>query len=137
MQLGIAAFLRSEAGQEHLAGLSAMYSAKRNRLLNGIRDTRWRFRPAEGGFFQTLSYEGFLNAPDGLVTRAWTRSADIRLATIPVSAFYDARHPMRTASTRIRICFAKGDDTIDLAAEKLRWIAANPEAAEQAVQMEA
>lgn len=132
MQLGIASFLRSEAGQEHLAELSAMYTAKRNRLLNGIRDTRWRFRPAEGGFFQILSYQDFLDAPDGQVTRGWTKSPEIGLATIPVSSFYDARHPMRAASTRIRICFAKGDDTIDLAAEKLRWVSANPEAAANA-----
>lgn len=137
MQLGIAAFLRSEAGQAHLAGLAAMYTAKRNRLLNGIRDTRWRFRPAEGGFFQTLSYAGFLDEPDGRVTRGWTRFPAIRLATIPVSAFYDARHPMRTSSTRIRICFAKGDDTIDQAVERLRWIAENPEAAAEAARLEA
>jgi methionine aminotransferase len=132
MQLGIAKFLRSEEGQQHLAELPAFYGAKRNRLLQGLRGSAWQFRPAEGGFFQILSYDKFLDLPDGEVTRGWTRAEEVGLATIPVSAFYDLRHPMRTESRRIRVCFAKGDDTIDASIERLLFVAAHPEIARQA-----
>lgn len=137
LQLGIAEFLNTSDGQAHLADLSRFYSAKRDRLLTGLKGTAWQFKPAEGGYFQTLSYKSFLKAPDGDACRGWTRDPAILLATIPVSAFYDPRHAMRSASTRIRICFAKGDDTLDQAIERLRWIAEHPEAAAHAAQPEA
>ncbi|MGB1074914.1 MAG: methionine aminotransferase [Flavobacteriales bacterium] len=133
IQLGIASFLRTPNGIAHLAELAAFYETKRNRLLHGLRDTAWVFQPAQGGYFQILSYESFLDAPDGAVARSWTRSHDIGLATIPVSSFYNPRHVMQQDSRRLRVCFAKGDETLDKAIEKLRWIAEHPEDAAAAV----
>lgn len=121
-QAGIAEFLFHEAGQTHLATLASTYTALRDRLCEGIRDTRWSFTPAEGGYFQVLDYAGFHTGTDQDVVRAWTRQPH-GIATIPLSSFYDPSHPMRHTSTRIRVCFAKQPDTLDAAIERLRKLA--------------
>lgn len=122
IQAGIAAYLNHPAGEEHLAQLATTYSLLRDRLCNGLRDTAWSYRPAEGGYFQVLDYAAFHKDADQIACRAWTRMPE-GIATIPLSAFYDASHPMRHESTRIRVCFAKHPDTLDLAIERLRKLA--------------
>lgn len=121
-QAGIAAFLRHEEGAAHLARLAATYSALRDRLCGGLHDTAWAFTPAQGGYFQVLDYGAFERGPDQDVVRRWTRQAD-GIATIPLSSFYDPSHAMRTESTRVRVCFAKQEDTLDRALERLRKLA--------------
>lgn len=121
-QAGIAEFLSQEAGQTHLAELASTYTALRNRLCAGLRDTAWSFAPAEGGYFQVLDYAAFHSGSDQDVVRDWTRAPQ-GIATIPLSSFYDPSHPLRTESTRIRVCFAKQPDTLDLAIERLRRLA--------------
>lgn len=120
-QAGIAEFLSNWEGQTHLAKLAESYTLLRDRLCDGLRDTAWSFAPAEGGYFQILDYAAFHTGSDQDTVRAWTRTQGI--ATIPLSSFYDPSHPMRTDSTRIRVCFAKQEDTLDLAIERLRKLA--------------
>jgi methionine aminotransferase len=87
-----------------------------------LRDTAWSFTPAEGGYFQVLDYAAFQTGADQDVVRNWTRVPQ-GIATIPLSSFYDPSHPLRTESTRIRVCFAKQPDTLDQAIERLRRLA--------------
>ena len=121
-QAGIAEFLSNWEGQTHLAKLAESYTLLRNRLCEGLRDTAWSFTPAEGGYFQVLDYGAFHTEPDQETVRAWTRAPQ-GIATIPLSSFYDPSHPLRSTSTRVRVCFAKQPDTLDQAIDRLRKLA--------------
>ena len=117
LQAALAAFLPTAEGADHLAGLAAMYQAKRDRLLDGLKGTAWQCTPAEGGFFQVLDATHLIEGDDGRWAREWTRTHGI--ATIPLSAFYAPPTP------QVRLCFAKEDATLDAAIERLRHIAAD------------
>jgi methionine aminotransferase len=118
-QAGIAAFLNSEAGAAHLAELASFYQSKRDRLVDGLRDSRWQVSPAEGGYFQLLGYGAFDDRDDRTTTADWCTRTD-GLALIPLSPFFpEGGHD----SKLVRICFAKNDDTIDQGIERLLNIA--------------
>ena len=118
-QAGIAAFLNSEAGAAHLAELASFYQSKRDRLVDGLGDSRWQVSPAEGGYFQLLGYGAFDDRDDRTTTADWCTRAD-GLALIPLSPFFpEGGHD----SKLVRICFAKNDDTIDQGIERLLNIA--------------
>lgn len=118
-QAGIAAFLTSEAGAAHLAELASFYQSKRDRLVDGLRGSRWQVSPAEGGYFQLLGYGAFDDRDDRTTTADWCTRAD-GLALIPLSPFFpEGGHD----SKLVRICFAKNDDTIDRGIERLLNIA--------------
>ncbi|MBL6619524.1 MAG: aminotransferase class I/II-fold pyridoxal phosphate-dependent enzyme [Flavobacteriales bacterium] len=117
LQAALAEFLPTDDGAQHLAGLAAMYQAKRDRLLDGLRRTAWQCTPAEGGFFQVLDASQLIDGDDGRWAREWTHTHGI--ATIPLSAFYAPPIP------QVRLCFAKEDATLDAAVERLRHIASD------------
>ena len=118
-QAGIAAFLTSEAGAAHLAELASFYQSKRDRLVDGLKGSRWQVSPAEGGYFQLLGYGAFDDRDDRTTTADWCTRAD-GLALIPLSPFFpESGHD----SKLVRICFAKNDDTIDRGIERLLNIA--------------
>ena len=114
-QAGIAAFLTSEAGAAHLAELASFYQSKRDRLVDGLRGSRWQVSPAEGGYFQLLGYGAFDDRDDRTTTADWC-TRDEGLALIPLSPFFpEGGHDKKL----VRICFAKNDDTIDQGIERL------------------
>ena len=118
-QAGIAAFLTREAGAAHLAELASFYQSKRDRLVDGLKGSRWKVSPAEGGYFQLLGYGAFDDRDDRTATADWCTRAD-GLALIPLSPFFpEGGHD----SKLVRICFAKNDDTIDRGIERLLNIA--------------
>ena len=118
-QAGIADFLTSKAGAAHLAELASFYQSKRDRLIDGLRGSRWQVSPAEGGYFQLLGYGAFDDRDDRTTTADWCTRAD-GLALIPLSPFFpEGGHD----SKLVRICFAKNDDTIDRGIERLLNIA--------------
>ncbi|GAA4442965.1 pyridoxal phosphate-dependent aminotransferase [Ravibacter arvi] len=97
----------------HYLGLSAFYEHKRNLFNDCLKQTRFRFTPAKGTFFQTVSFEGLTDETDRELVERLTRETQV--AAIPVSAFY--RHPK--GGKMIRFCFAKDDDTLLAAGERL------------------
>ena len=114
-QAGIAAFLNSEAGTDHLTELAPFYQSKRDRLINGLMGSPWQVSPAEGGYFQLLGYGAFDERDDRTATADWC-SRENGLALIPLSPFY----PNGSSDSKlVRICFAKNNDTIDLGIERL------------------
>lgn len=118
-QAGIATFLNSEAGATHLAELASFYQSKRDRLVDGLRGSRWQVSPAEGGYFQLLGYGAFDDRDDRTATADWCTRPD-GLALIPLSPFFpEGGHD----SKLVRICFAKNDNTIDRGIERLLNIA--------------
>lgn len=100
--------------------LPEFYEAKRNRFLASIASSRFKLLPAEGTFFQTVSYADITDEHDADLAIRLTH--EIGVASIPLSVFYHDRRDYRM----LRFCFAKDDPTLTEAGERLtRWTADN------------
>lgn len=114
MQHGLAAYMADPAPTAALAGF---YQRKRDRFRDGLAATRFRLLPSEGSYFQCVDYSGLAMPERDLDDDAFCRwlTAEMGVAAIPVSAFYGDSLDRR----RIRFCFAKKDETLDLALRRL------------------
>ena len=111
MQHGLADYLESDP--HFYEGLSAFYQAKRDCFCNLLEQTRLRFTPARSTFFQIVDYGDISTETDVDLAKDWTR--EIGVASIPLSVFCE--QPF--TGTRLRFCFAKDDDTLTEAVERL------------------
>jgi len=98
---------------DHYRSLSAFYEHKRDVFLESIQGSRFDYEPAEGSFFQTVSYQAITDEPDHELAVRLTK--EIGVASIPVSVFYHAKNDYK----RLRFCFAKDDDVLRQAGERL------------------
>jgi len=114
IQHALADFLQSNP--EFPLALSAFYQRKRDHFCELLKGSRFRFAPARSTFFQILDYSEISDESDESVASKWTR--DIGVASIPVSVFCE--QPL--AGKLLRFCFAKDDDTLAAAVEKLRTL---------------
>ena len=71
--------------------------------------------PSGGTYFQLLDYSAITNEIDSELAKRWT--AEIKIASIPVSIFYE--NPQALRQPILRFCFAKDDETLTRAAEIL------------------
>ena len=110
MQYALANYLTNP---EPYLGLSAFYQAKRDLFRTGLAATRLRVLPSEGTYFQCVDYSAVSHL-DELAFCSWLTS-DVGVAAIPLSVFYDAGYEQRI----VRLCFAKRDDTLRLALDRL------------------
>ena len=113
MQHGIAAFM---ADPSHHVGLPAFYRAKRDRFRAGLAKTRLRALPCQGTYFQCVDYSAVSDQPEADFCLWLTK--EIGVAAIPLSAFYADAFEQRIA----RFCFAKKDETLALALDRLAAI---------------
>ncbi|MDO8299692.1 pyridoxal phosphate-dependent aminotransferase [Lacisediminimonas sp.] len=113
VQHAIAAYMRDAAPY---VGLPAFYQAKRDLFRDGLRNTRLALLPSDGTYFQCVDYSKISGQSEAEFAM-WLTS-DIGVAAIPVSAFYDKPKD----SGVVRFCFAKKDETLRLALEKLARI---------------
>jgi len=98
---------------QHYEELPAFYEEKRDRFCSLVKDSQFRFHPAQGTFFQILDYSAITDEPD--VDYAKRLTHEIGVASIPVSVF--CKEP--PAGRKLRFCFAKDDATLEEAAKKL------------------
>jgi len=110
MQHGLAAFV-SDASN-HL-GLPAFYQRKRDLFRAGLATTRLRPLVTTGSYFQCVDYSAVSDLPEAEFCKWLT--TEIGVAAIPLSAFYQGGFEQRIA----RFCFAKKDETLNLALERL------------------
>jgi methionine aminotransferase len=110
VQHGLAEFMRDAS--QHL-GLAAFYQRKRDRFRAGLAKTRFRLLPSAGTYFQCVGYESIGDEPEEDFCKRLTR--ELGVAAIPLSAFYPGGFEQRI----VRFCFAKKDETLDLALERL------------------
>jgi methionine transaminase len=110
MQHGIAAFM---ADPSHHLGLAAFYAAKRERFRSGLARTRLRLLPCQGTYFQCVDYTQVSERSEAEFCRWLT--TEVGVAAIPLAAFYASGFEQRIA----RFCFAKKDETLALALERL------------------
>jgi len=93
--------------------LSAFYEAKRDTFLKYMAPSRFEPLPCHGTYFQMMSYARLGDEPDVDFARRLTIEHGV--AAIPPSAFYHGRDDHKV----LRFCFAKQDETLEKAAEKL------------------
>jgi methionine aminotransferase len=110
MQHGLADFMSDPS--HHLA-LPDFYQRKRDLFRGGLESTRFRLLPCQGSFFQCVDYSRISELKEEEFCRWLT--TDIGVAAIPLSAFYPNGREQRIA----RFCFAKKDETLNLALDRL------------------
>jgi methionine aminotransferase len=110
MQHGLAAFM---ADASHHLGLPAFYQRKRDLFRAGLAGSRFRLLPSEGSYFQCVDYSAISDETEEAFCRHLT--TEVGVAAIPLSAFYQGGFEQRI----VRFCFAKKDETLELALERL------------------
>lgn len=93
--------------------LAAFYQAKRDLFRRLLAGSRFRPLDCEGTYFQMLDYSALSTEPDLAFARRITREHGV--AAIPPAVFYHTGDDHRV----LRFCFAKGDETLAAAAERL------------------
>jgi methionine aminotransferase len=111
LQQGIARYL--EQFPDAWMGLSAFFEAKRDLLAGLLRGSGLEPLPAAGTYFLLVDYGALSQSNDVEFADRLIREA--RIATIPLSPFYADPPPM----TLLRLCVAKREDTLKMAAERL------------------
>jgi len=93
----------------------AVMERKRNHFLSLIKDTPFTiYEPANGSYFQVAGYSRISNMPD-MEFAKWL-TIEYGVATIPISAFYSNKKDDKL----IRFCFAKKEETLNEAVERLK-----------------
>jgi methionine aminotransferase len=110
MQHGLAHFMAEPA---HHLGLAAFYQRKRDLFRAGLGSTRLRLLPSQGSYFQCVDYSAVSDLPEEAFCR-WLTS-EVGVAAIPLAAFYSGGFEQKLA----RFCFAKKDETLNTALERL------------------
>lgn len=110
IQYALADYLKQP---EHYRQLPDFYQHKRDLFLDGLRSSRFTFTPAEGSFFQTVSYAAISDEPDYDLAIRLTK--EIGVASIPVSVFYNQKNDYKI----LRFCFAKDDAILQEAVARL------------------
>jgi methionine transaminase len=111
VQYALADFL---ADKNEYSGLPAFFEQKRNMLLDGLASSKFIVHaPAQGSFFQTIDYSAISQEAD--IQFCERLVSDYKIAAIPVSAFYQNAKDDKL----IRLCFAKKEETLNAAIEKL------------------
>jgi len=110
IQVGLAAFLKTP---DNYLGLPNFYQQKRDYFLDLIKDSRFKFSPAKGTYFQLLSYKNISDAYDYDFAVQLTK--EHKIASIPISVFYKDKYDAKM----LRFCFAKTNETLEQAAKIL------------------
>ena len=96
--------------------LSDFYQAKRDLFLDKVSGSRFKWQASRGTYFVSASYahlSEFAHLSEADFAMRLTREAGV--ACIPVSAFYHDAADHRV----VRFCFAKKDETLATAAQRL------------------
>jgi methionine aminotransferase len=111
VQLALADYMGDAS--RHL-GLAAFYQGKRDFFRAGLAATRFELLPCAGTYFQTVRYAAISDQADTAFVDWLTR--EVGVAAIPLSAFFGDGRDERV----IRFCFAKREDTLAAAFERLQ-----------------
>ncbi|MBC2656035.1 pyridoxal phosphate-dependent aminotransferase [Pseudomonas sp. MSSRFD41] len=113
LQYALADFMAEHP--EHVEQLPAFYQAKRDLFCDLLSASRFCFTRVTGTYFQLVDYSQIRPDLDDVEMATWmTREHGV--AAIPVSVFY--QQPPQ-GQRLVRLCFAKREETLRQAAEKL------------------
>lgn len=110
MQIAMAEYLKEP---ENYLSLSKMFESKRDYFTDLIKDSNFEIIPCQGTYFQLLSYKNISDLRDMDFASYLTKEKGV--ASIPMSAFYGSKKDDKI----LRFCFAKKEETLLKAAEKL------------------
>ncbi|MCB1638208.1 MAG: aminotransferase class I/II-fold pyridoxal phosphate-dependent enzyme, partial [Thiothrix sp.] len=111
LQLALADYMQQDP--QHCFDLPGFYQQKRDRFCEAMQASRFRFTPSAGTYFQLMDYSAISDLPDVAFCEHLTKTVGV--AAIPVSVFCQKPPAMQL----VRFCFAKSDQTLLQAAEKL------------------
>ncbi|WP_225035340.1 methionine aminotransferase [Winogradskyella sp. SM1960] len=112
-QKGIADYMQDS---ETYLGLNAFFQQKRDLFLKLISESRFKFQPSKGTYFQVLDYSEITDEYDVDFAKRLTK--EFKMASIPLSVFNDNGKDEKV----LRFCFAKTDETLLQAAEIMNRI---------------
>jgi methionine aminotransferase len=110
VQHGLAAYM---ADARPYLDLPAFYQRKRDLFRAGLAKTRFKLLPSEGSYFQCVDISDLSQLGEADFCKWLT--TEIGVAAIPLSAFYGNGFDQRV----VRFCFAKKDETLNLALDRL------------------
>jgi methionine aminotransferase len=96
--------------------LPGFYQQKRDLFRAGLAKTRFKLLPCQGTYFQSVDISSVSPLSEAEFCK-WLTS-EIGVAAIPTSAFYGNNFDQHI----VRFCFAKKNDTLALAAQKLQTL---------------
>ena len=108
VQYAIADFM-AECPQ-HTQQLPKFYEAKRDTFCRLIANSRLKFTPSKGTYFQLVDYSEISDMPDVEFANYLTQEKGV--AAIPLAPFYETP----PANKIFRFCFCKDDATLEQAA---------------------
>jgi methionine aminotransferase len=114
VQYGLASYM---ADPKPYVELPAFYQHKRDLFREGLARTKFKLLPSEGSYFQCVDISNLSvkerDLPEGEFCKWLT--TEIGVAAIPLAAFYGDGFDQRV----VRFCFAKKDETLKVALERL------------------
>ena len=99
--------------KENYRGLGEFYQEKRDYFQKLMKGSKFKILPCLGSYFQLLDYSSISTEKDTEYAIRLTK--EIGVASIPVSVFYSVPHDYHL----LRFCFAKENDQLEKAAERL------------------
>ena len=102
-----------ENDPQHYLDLPKFYQDKRDYFRNLLKPSKFKLLPVRGAYFQLVDYSAIAQTDELNFCEWLIREAGV--AAIPVSAFYETPPDAKI----VRLCFAKNDDTLNAAAERL------------------
>ena len=110
IQYALAEYLENK---ETYLNLPDFYQKKRDYFNALFAQTKFGIKPSQGSYFQLLDYSEISKERD--IDFAIRLTKEFGVASIPVSVFYHKK----TESKFLRFCFAKEENELEMAAEKL------------------
>lgn len=112
-QVALAEYLKK---RDAYLSLGSFMQQKRDYFQQLMRQTRFTPLPSYGSYFQVYQYDRISDENDKDFSIRLTK--DYGVVTIPVSAFYQSGRDNKV----VRFCFAKNNDTLEKAVEKLQAV---------------
>ena len=113
LQYALSEYLLMEDSKKDI---SELYQGKRNYFNRCLGGSLFKIVPSQGSYFEILDYSAISDEPDADFT--YRLATEFKVGVIPVSAFLHEKNKMKM----IRICFAKNNETLEKAAERLRLV---------------
>lgn len=112
-QVGLAEYLKK---RDAYLSLGSFMQQKRDYFQQLMQQTRFTPLPSHGSYFQVYQYDRISDENDKDFAIRLTKNYGV--VTIPVSAFYQSGKDNKV----VRFCFAKNNDTLEKAVEKLQAV---------------
>jgi methionine aminotransferase len=113
IQNALAEFMKDT---KNYSGINQFYQEKRDYFLKLLSGSKFKPMNCSGSYFQLLDYSKITEEKDTDFAIRLTKENGV--ASIPISVFY--KNPIE--KTLLRFCFAKENETLEKAAEKLRSV---------------